>query len=339
MELLIDEDTWGSASHGDRSQIWASTTWATETQPDEKAFMFEATTPPSTSSIPMTDSFGDATYWSTESSDDEALFFSSPTCISTEKLQLLDHHVEDPCLDQATTGLPTIKAESTTEPNTSMGGSKVDTQPNGTRSGSRKRSAKDAGLSADAASTAAGELCWTKIIALLRDDKFSPGERPDEIKDETVGTSVMFKETPKRRRPHSTTAHPRDKWYNTGGIKSASDRFDSESGFGLRKRYGKVVRRGLPVLRFYEYKLLHCDPDSGKVEERKDGPTLMHLVPELKRPKTNDSDIASPLEQRAKSQAQKIAQMRTKEVDLRRQLAEANELIKRQAAALKKLQA
>lgn len=334
LELQLVEESWEGPTD-DRPTLWPGI-W--EPQPDEKTSGY-ATTPPSTStnSPTLSDSFYDCdtTCWSTESSDDEGLFFKDAVGKSNDdKVQLLD----------ACPHLPEYKAGDiapTTQAIPWTGDSKLDTRPMQTTSGSRKRSAKDAGLSAKATPTNAGEMCWKSLIKLLSDDSFRPGARPDEIKDKTVRENVMFKETPKRRRPHSTADHPRDKWYNTGGIKSASDRFDAEIGLGLRKRYGKVVRgAGLSVLRFYEYKLLHRDPQTGDIDERKDGPTLMHLVPDFKRPNTVDHDgSVSPVEQRALIQAKKISEMRTKEEELQRQLTAAKALIKRQAAALKKLKA
>lgn len=70
----------------------------------------------------------------------------------------------------------------------------------------------------------------------------------------------------------------KDKWFNTGGIKSASDRFDPVSNLGLRKRYGKVVREGdLPVLKFQEFSLLRKAGET--LVEEKNGPTLFHIMP------------------------------------------------------------
>jgi hypothetical protein len=92
----------------------------------------------------------------------------------------------------------------------------------------------------------------------------------------------MFKEQPKRRRPHSSPPHRRDKWYNTGGIKSASDRFEPTSHLGLRKRYGKVGREGLPVLHFHEYPLLTRDCITEEVKELPNATSLFYLVPDRK---------------------------------------------------------
>jgi hypothetical protein len=92
----------------------------------------------------------------------------------------------------------------------------------------------------------------------------------------------MFKEQPKRRRPHSSPPHRRDKWYNAGGIKSASDRFEPTSHLGLRKRYGKVGREGLPVLHFHEYPLLTRDCITEEVKELPNATSLFYLVPDRK---------------------------------------------------------
>ena len=198
----------------------------------------------------------------------------------------------------------------------------------------------DESASTPVSETAAGvELAWQETIRLLRDESFLPGPRPDQIQGEHVSPNLMYKELPKRRRPHSLPTHPRDKWYNTGGIKSASDRFDQQTNFGLRKRYGKVVREGgLCVLRFYEYKLLHRDAKSGEISEQKDGPTLFHLVPESRRVKLNSAHLAMDLRLREKQQAAEIERMRAREASLRLDLVQAQRMIATQAAALEKLQ-
>jgi hypothetical protein len=126
------------------------------------------------------------------------------------------------------------------------------------------------------------DIDWRHVVELLQNSEFKPGQRPDQIMDEHIRPGLMFKEHPKRRREHSTLTRPMDKWYNTGGIKSASDRFLTGSEVGLRKRYGKVVREGLSVLRFHEYKLLQRE-SNGEVLEAKVGPALYRLVPESKR--------------------------------------------------------
>jgi hypothetical protein len=113
-----------------------------------------------------------------------------------------------------------------------------------------------------------------KLVGLLSNAVFQPGARPKCIEQSVIPAGgVMFKEHPKRRRVHvkpvagcPTTLM--DKWYNTGGIKSASDRWDGATGYGLRKRYGKIVRPGgLPVLRFQEYKLLQRSVSSSGAQQ------------------------------------------------------------------------
>lgn len=213
---------------------------------------------------------------------------------------------------------------------------------------------------------------WRPLMQLLRDNTFQPGVRPDVILGETTTPGLMYKEQPKRRRRHSMVSHPRDKWYNTGGIKSASDRFDSASNCGLRKRYGKIVRQGLPVIRFHEYKLLEQDPATGKLREGKDGPTLFHLLAEKKpcgkrrpgcageasadgaakggevrsggskRRRCSKTFAQAPyeckkIEAQVESHEVQLQAMRTREADLRKQLAAAKAKIAEQAAELRTL--
>eukprot|EP01048_Picozoa_sp_COSAG05_P007055 COSAG05_NODE_485_length_9349_cov_60.192865_9_plen_169_part_00 len=140
----------------------------------------------------------------------------------------------------------------------------------------------------------------------------------------------MFKEHPKRRREHSSAARQMDKWYNTGGIKSASDRFDDATGLGLRKRYGKIVRDGLPVLRFHEYKLLTRQGQT--VTEKKDGPTLFRMVPERKQPR----DIVH-LQDLEKTQQAELQRLRHNQQVLSRQLRRAQQTVSEQELVLREL--
>lgn len=217
--------------------------------------------------------------------------------------------------------------------------------------------------------------CWKSLIKLLRDDMFQPGIRPDLMLDEEITPGLMYKEIPKLRRRHSAPSHPRDKWYNTGGIKSASDRFDPESNYGLRKRYGKIVRKGLSVIRFHEYGLLTRDPNTGELVEGKRGPTLFHILGEKacqapgrdaakragtactagtgarndnrKRRRTGPVSTAlAPSSRRKKStqlaaqlasQKEQLEALRSKEADLQEQLTAANALIREQAIKLRRL--
>jgi len=167
-----------------------------------------------------------------------------------------------------------------------------------------------------------------RLIDMLQDKNFRPGIRPDNIMQRVVPPEgIIYKEHPKRRRvfvkpkPGEVQRLPRDKWYNTGGIKSASDRWDSGSGFGLRKRYGKIVRSGgQSVLRFQEYKLLTRADPSHDVQELKDGPTLFVLIPEAR---TRGDDSAS--------QNTALKQLRTHFQQLRKQLQAAEAVIALQA--------
>lgn len=190
------------------------------------------------------------------------------------------------------------------------------------------------------------DIDWRHVVTLLQNSDFKPGQRPDQIMDEHIVPGLMFKEHPKRRREHSTLTRPMDKWYNTGGIKSASDRFLPGSEAGLRKRYGKVVREGLGVLRFHEYKLLQR-LQNGEVLEGKLGPALYRLVPESKRrqeshaqsvdnrPKaiSNPVDVAAQRKQ-LQTQGIEMERLRKETAKLERQLAAAQKKIAKQAAQL-----
>ncbi len=177
------------------------------------------------------------------------------------------------------------------------------------------------------------EIQWQTLLNLLADENYMPGARPDLIDSQSVRPNLMFKEQPKRRRPHSSPAHRRDKWYNTGGVKSASDRFDATSNLGMRKRYGKVVREGLPVLRFHEYTLLTRDPVTEEVTESPSGASLFHLVADTKRLKKADSRAMKSVV----AQTKELQRMRAKEATLVRQLAEMQTEIKRQSVVLQRL--
>ena len=184
------------------------------------------------------------------------------------------------------------------------------------------------------------DIDWRELVRLLQDASFTLGQRPDEILDDRIRPGLMFKEHPKRRREHSTTTRPMDKWYNTGGIKSASDRFLSDSEVGLRKRYGKVVRAERSVLRFHEYKLLQR-PKSGEVIEAKLGPTLYRLVPENKRRQeaaggAKGARLGGPPPPRAHlvQQQQEMERLRKSNAKLEKQLEKARKKIAKQAQQL-----
>eukprot|EP01043_Picozoa_sp_COSAG02_P058632 COSAG02_NODE_7332_length_3061_cov_1.383862_1_plen_348_part_00 len=302
------------------------------TEPGVVTPLVDSQLPASGGASPSSVRIDDRSCGTTESSDDETQFTDAENGFLGGPILELDDALSDTLSMD-----PVIKewTDVTSKELSDMADNKVSKRNYG-----RKRSAQSAGLSRHTtvrSSNASGELCWKHLIRLLSDDKFLPVPRPDEIKEDVISDNLIFKEMPKRRRPHSTSARPLDKWFNTGGIKSASDRFDDETGLGLRKRYGKIVRQGLPVLRFYEYKLLYCDPKTGAQEERKNSPTLMHIVPNATRA---DSDDVHTTNQRAPKRhrcaRRKLTELRKREAELRRQLAQANAVLKRQAAALAK---
>ncbi len=181
----------------------------------------------------------------------------------------------------------------------------------------------------------ANEIRSEHLIKLLSDDEFRPGARPDLIKRPTVPAGTMFKETPKRRRPHATQARPLDKWYNTGGIKTASDRFPSTSNLGLRKRYGKIVRDGLPLLRFHEYTLISRNPLTDEVSEVPNGACLFHMVPETQRASPIEAQKSAPA---LKLRMKQLQKMRAREALLQRRLAELRQQIRQSAGTLREIQ-
>ena len=191
----------------------------------------------------------------------------------------------------------------------------------------KKRPATDTNVDADDDD----EKRSLKLVELLSDPNFDPGPRPERIDGTSITPGMMFKEHPKRRREHSSAARKMDKWYNTGGIKSASDRFDNATGLGLRKRYGKIVRDGLPVLRFHEYKLLTRQGQT--VTETKDGPTLFRMVPETKRRREMGSVLTV-----VKTQQAELQRLRRNQQVLSRQLRRAQQTVSDQGAEIERLQ-
>jgi hypothetical protein len=173
---------------------------------------------------------------------------------------------------------------------------------------------------------------FRSLMQLLSEPSFNPGQRPDRILGEAVVAGTMFKEHPKRRREHSSAKRRMDKWYNTGGIKSASDRF-TDDGVGLRKRYGKIVREGLPVLRFHEYKLLKRNSADQRVSETKDGPTLFRLVPEAKRRREMGSMLSV-----VKTQQAELQRLRRSNQTLTKQLRQTEKQLSKQTTQLQQLQ-
>lgn len=179
-------------------------------------------------------------------------------------------------------------------------------------------------------SKAPDELRWEKLLELLNNEEFRPGARPDRIKGQKVQPGTIFKETPKRRRAHSSAMRPLDKWYNTGGLKSASDRFLSTSTTGLRKRYGKIVREGLPTLRFHEYTLLTRDSETEKTKEHSDGSSLFVLVSETRMQRGDCRESTHAFRQ--------LHKMRIREASLQQRLVELKCHIQEQALVLQEMQ-
>ena len=82
-------------------------------------------------------------------------------------------------------------------------------------------------------------------LSLLMDASFAPGARPEKMLVPDF-QMMWFKEAPKARRGGGGG----DAWRNTGGGKASRDWIDGSGQLGLRKRYGKVTREALGLLRF-----------------------------------------------------------------------------------------
>ena len=122
---------------------------------------------------------------------------------------------------------------------------------------------------------AATEITLQVCLHLLQDNSDNLMERPPHI-TEDVNPYMLFMESPKQKRTASKWAGLQggriDRWANSGGVSGAHDYFPSAKPgacVGVRKRYGRIVRVGLPLLKFFEFTLLRKDSeDSTPVEDK-----------------------------------------------------------------------
>lgn len=108
----------------------------------------------------------------------------------------------------------------------------------------------------------------------------------------------------------------------------------------MRKRYGKIVRQGLPTLRFHEYKILtrvqlqqpqlqqeneNEKATSEAVHEDKDGPVLFLLIPDIPRKREKRGTMT------LKARQNEILALRREVQSVRQQLKLAHETIAQHA--------
>lgn len=124
--------------------------------------------------------------------------------------------------------------------------------------------------------TASSDITLQVCMQLLQNQDGSLQERPAHI-SEGVDPYLLFMETPKQKRTAGKwegTAARIDRWANSGGVSGAHDYFPSTdaglSALGVRKRYGRIVRQGKPLLKFFEFTLIHKGPgdDSTNTEDK-----------------------------------------------------------------------
>ena len=99
---------------------------------------------------------------------------------------------------------------------------------------------------------AAAEVTLQVCLHLLQNNDSNLQERPAHISEE-VDPYLLFLESPKQKRTAAKwggVAGRIDRWANSGGVSGAHDYFPSGStgldASGVRKRYGRIVRQGMP---------------------------------------------------------------------------------------------
>ena len=96
-----------------------------------------------------------------------------------------------------------------------------------------------------------GEVTLVRCLHLLRHGDKDLRERPANILQELVPTQ-LFAETPKQKRTASrwgSDTVKADRWANSGGVSGSHDYFPGAQApgeYGVRKRYGRIVRATLP---------------------------------------------------------------------------------------------
>ena len=129
---------------------------------------------------------------------------------------------------------------------------------------------------ADAEVDGAPEITLQVCMRLLQDPAHGLQERPPHITEE-VNPYMLFMESPKQKRTSGKWSGLLggriDRWANSGGVSGAHDYFPSakpEACVGVRKRYGRIVRVGQPLLKFFEFTLLRRASPNEEPEEDKD---------------------------------------------------------------------
>eukprot|EP01043_Picozoa_sp_COSAG02_P042931 COSAG02_NODE_3694_length_6364_cov_3.261950_5_plen_627_part_00 len=91
---------------------------------------------------------------------------------------------------------------------------------------------------------------WQDAIPMLQAGT-AVRERPWRLTDTECCQQQVFMENPVLRRRKGS-----DKWQTSGGAKGATELWSTSGKYGVQKRYGRVVRKGLQPLQFSQYKLL-----------------------------------------------------------------------------------
>lgn len=141
---------------------------------------------------------------------------------------------------------------------------------------------------ATAAVEGAAEITLQVCLHLLQDRSGSLLERPPHITQD-VNPYMLFMESPKQKRTAGKWGGLQggriDRWANSGGVSGAHDYYPSakpDACVGVRKRYGRIVRVGLPLLKFFEFTLLRRDtPADGAAEDK--GAVLFQVFSETSR--------------------------------------------------------
>ena len=118
-----------------------------------------------------------------------------------------------------------------------------------------------------------GEITLRRCLYLLQHGDPDLTERPAHLMERSIPTQ-LFAETPKQKRTVNRwggqTGRP-DRWANSGGVSGAHDYFpdgQKPGAFGVRKRYGRVTRPQLPLLKFFEFTMVHVEEDNTVVESK-----------------------------------------------------------------------
>jgi hypothetical protein len=136
---------------------------------------------------------------------------------------------------------------------------------------------------------ASSEITLQVCLHLLQNHDRSLCERPAHISEE-VDPYLLYMETPKQKRTASKwggVATRIDRWANSGGVSGAHDYFLSAAAGlnsrGVRKRYGRIVRQGMPLLKFFEFTLIRKGPGDDVTNTEDKGCVLFQVFSETSR--------------------------------------------------------